>query len=152
MNSPNVSVITARADTEADDLSGTGTVYHAAIRSVNPAGISALGSNQVTIRLSDEAWARYSAQAETRGLALSTFLRQRLERQDEYLDSQLSLCARPAAAQQAAPVAPTVPASVHLEMLLVLRQIASPQKVDIARGELRRLGLESFMLPDAPGK
>ncbi len=111
-----------------------------------------MGSNQVTIRLSDKAWARYSAQAETRGVALSTFLRQRLERQDEYLDSQLALSARPAATQQVTPSAPTVPASVHLEMLLVLRQIASPQKVDIARGELRRLGLESFKLPDAPGK
>lgn len=111
-----------------------------------------MGSNQVTIRLTDEAWARYSALAETRGVALSTFLRERLEQQDEYLASELALRARPAASPPATPPAPTVPASVHLEMLLILRQIASPQKVDIARGELRRLGLESFKLPDAPEK
>ncbi len=110
-----------------------------------------MGSNQVTIRLSDEAWARYSAQAEARGIALSTFLRQRLERQDEYLDSELALRARPTAAPEAIP-APPLPPSAHLEMLMVLRQIASPQKVEAARAEVRRLGFEPYVWPDAPRK
>ncbi len=109
-----------------------------------------MGSNQVTIRLSDEAWARYSAQAETRGVALSTLLRHRLEQQDEYLDSELALRARPTAAPEAP--TPPVPVSLHLEMLMVLRQIASPQKVAIARAEVQRLGLEPYVWPGAPGK
>ncbi len=150
MNSPNVSVITARTDTEADDLLGHWHCLPCLHTIRQRAGRSALGTNHVTIRLSDEAWARYSAQAETRGVALSTLLRHRLEQQDEYLDSQLALSARPTPVQQATPPAPTVPASVHLEMLLVLRQIASPQKVDIARAELRRLGFEAFVMADAP--
>ncbi len=110
-----------------------------------------MGSNQVTIRLSDEAWVRYSSQAETRGIALSTLLRQRLERQDEFLDSELALRARPIAAPEAIP-APPLPPSAHLEMLMVLRQIASPQKVEVARAEVRRLGFEPYVWPDAPRK
>ncbi len=96
-----------------------------------------MGSIQVTIRLSDEAWARYSAQAETRGVALSTYLRQRLERQDEFLDSELALRARPAAPD---PSPPPGPSGETVEMLLLLRVIAGPQNSRMIHAEVERQG------------
>ncbi len=101
-----------------------------------------MGSNQVTIRLSDEAWAHYSGQAETRGIALSTFLRQRLEHQDEFLDSELALRARPTAAPE--PPHPPPPSGELVEILLMMRQLVGPQKAGIAHAEVERLGLESW--------
>ena len=103
-----------------------------------------MGSNQVTLRLSDEAWARYSAQAETRGVALSTFLRQRLERQDEFLDSELALRAQRAAIPE--PAGPTPPPGELIEILLMMRMLAGPQKSAVAQKEIERQGLPTWDL------
>ncbi len=97
-----------------------------------------MGSNQVTIRLSDEAWARYSSLAEARGVALSTFLRQRLEHQDEFIESQLALRARPAPE----PSPPPGPSGETVEMLLLLRVIAGPQNSRMIHAEVERQGFE----------
>ncbi len=41
-----------------------------------------MSSTHVSLRLSSDAWTRYSAEAQARGVALGTYLRQRLEEQD----------------------------------------------------------------------
>jgi hypothetical protein len=105
-----------------------------------------LDSIHVSLRLSRDAWERYSEEAAALGLALGTYLRSRLEHVDRYVENELALRARPV--QPASGPGPGTPAplsqSVQLEMLLVLRQIARPQMVDMARAELKRIGLEPW--------
>ncbi|BDG08658.1 hypothetical protein [Anaeromyxobacter paludicola] len=112
-----------------------------------------MSSTNVHVRLSSEAWRRYSAEAQTRGIALGTHLRQRLEEQDR-LVAELAIHA---AAEQSAAAheqsAPNVPAAVALppflegalaELLLVLRQLAGPQRSAVAQKEVERRGLSSW--------
>ena len=44
-----------------------------------------MSSNNAHLRLSRDTWARYSADARARGVALGTYLRQRLEQQDQLI-------------------------------------------------------------------
>jgi hypothetical protein len=104
-------------------------------------------STHVSVRLSHDAWTRYSAQAEAHDLALGTYLRRRLEQQDQFLESEFALrskVAGPAASETAAGQKCSVPIGLLVEMLFILRQIASPQKSAIAHSEVKRLGLETW--------
>ena len=111
-------------------------------------------SIHVSFRLSRDAWERYSDEAQALGVALGTYLRNRLEHVDRFLASELALRAGPAQATAApAPAGPApLPPSVLLELLLVVRQLASPEKVGIAQGELRRLGLDVWSSGKSPGR
>ena len=48
----------------------------------------------VHFRLSHEAWVRYSSQAQAHEMALGTWLRLRLEQQDEFLAGELAAIVR----------------------------------------------------------
>lgn len=104
-------------------------------------------STHVSVRLSHAAWTRYSAQAEAHDLALGTYLRRRLELQDEFLENELALRSRAsglAAAEPAAAERCSVSVGLLVEILLILRQIVSPQKSAMAQSEVVRLGLEAW--------
>lgn len=106
-------------------------------------------STHVSVRLGRDAWTRYSAEAEAHDLALGTYLRRRLERQDEFLENELALRSRlgaPASANAAGPRC-SVPIGLLVEMLFILRQIVSPQKSAIAHSEVKRLGFETWEAP-----
>lgn len=93
----------------------------------------------VHFRLSHEAWVRYSSQAQAHEMALGTWLRLRLEQQDEFLAGELAklkLAAQPAPATKPDPLAGSI-----LEMLMLLRGIVGPEKSRMARKEAERRGL-----------
>lgn len=106
-----------------------------------------MSSTHVSVRLSRDAWTRYSAEAQTRGVALGTYLRQRLEEQDRLV---AELAIRAAVEQAASDREPTEsPASgsdsgTLVEVLLLLRSIAGPQKSAVAQKEVERRGLSSW--------
>lgn len=88
----------------------------------------------VTIRLSAEKRSLYEIEAAHRKQSLGTYLRERLE-QSEVLSHQ--------------PSGNTTPPSSHeqgvlLEILLLLRYIASPEKLNLVRGELKRLNIPTW--------
>lgn len=100
----------------------------------------------VGVRLRSDAWARYSAEAQALGVSMGAYLRRRLEEQDEIA---ASLDALRAAVERAALVAPTAALPPRLEgtmveLLLLLRSIANPQKTAMVHAEVMRRGLESF--------
>jgi hypothetical protein len=105
-------------------------------------------STHVSIRLSHDAWTRYAAQAEAHDLALGTYLRRRLEQQDEFIENELALRSRltktttEAAAQKC-----SVPLGLLVEMLFLLRQLSNPQRSAMVNSEVRRLGLETWEHP-----
>ncbi len=108
-----------------------------------------MGAIVVCIRLSPDAWARYSGEANAQGIALATYLRRRLEHQDRFLENELALRAGSAAAPEAA--RPTPPPGELIELLIMMRQLVGPQKSAIARSEVKRQGLEIWDLDtDAP--
>lgn len=106
-----------------------------------------MSSTHVSIRLSNDAWTRYSAEAQARGVALGTYLRQRLEEQDRLV---AELAIRAAAEQGASarePPASSAAASdsgTIVEVLLLLRSLAGPQKSAVAQKEVERRGLASW--------
>jgi hypothetical protein len=107
-------------------------------------------STHVSVRLSHGAWTRYSAQAEAHDLALGTYLRRRLEQQDEFLESELALRSKvstPDPPETAAGPKCPVPIGLLVEMLFMLRQIVSPQNSRMAYSEVKRLGLETWEAP-----
>lgn len=96
--------------------------------------------DHVHFRLSHEAWVRYSSQAQALEMALGSYLRLRLERQDEFLAGELAklkLAAQPAPAR---PDHDPLSGSV-LEMLMLLRMLAGPEKSRVASREAERRGL-----------
>jgi hypothetical protein len=106
-----------------------------------------MASVHVTVRLDHGTWKRYSAQAEARGVALGTYLRRRLELQDQALAAELDRPARgsdPAQPEKANPMPPPVAAGTLVELLYLLRTIAGPQKSAMASSEVARRGLESW--------
>ena len=106
-----------------------------------------MNSTKVTIWLSSDAWTRYSIEAQGRRIALATYLRQRLEEQDR-LVAELALRAATeqsaAAGEQPAGAAPASDSGTIVEVLLLLRSIAGPQKSAVARKEVERRGLASW--------
>ena len=106
-------------------------------------------STHVSFRLSDDAWARYTAQAEAHDLPLGTYLRRRLEQQDEFIENELALRSRltKTAASEAAAQECSVPIGLLVEMLFMLRQIVSPLNSKMAYSEVKRLGLDTWEHP-----
>jgi hypothetical protein len=106
-------------------------------------------STHVSVRLSHDAWTRYAAQAEAHDLALGTYLRRRLEQQDEFIENELALRSRitKAAATGAAVQKCSVPIGLLVEMLFLLRQLSNPQRSAMVNSEVRRLGLETWEHP-----
>jgi hypothetical protein len=107
-----------------------------------------MSSTHVSVRLSSDAWTRYSAEAQARGVALGTYLRQRLEEQDRLV---AELAIRAAAEQGASTREPAAAASASasdsgtlVEVLLLLRSLAGPQKSAVAQKEVERRGLSSW--------
>src|SRR6266496_4337126 len=101
-------------------------------------------STHVSVRLSHGAWSRYCAEAEAHDLALGTYLRRRLEQQDQFLENELALRSRVAGAassENASGTRCSAPVGLFVEILFILRQIVSPQKSAIAHSEVKRLGL-----------
>ena len=99
------------------------------------------------VRLSESRWERYSAEASAAGVPLSTYIRQRLEREDGIADQIAELrCvvehgAEARRSETCEPAPAAVDRAVSLESLLLLRQLATPQKTSIAQGELERRGI-----------
>lgn len=88
----------------------------------------------VGMRLSTEMWARHSVAAQVLGVPLSVYLRQRLEEQDRTaatlaeIRSSLAHAAAGAEASGEAAISP----SLLVEVVLLLRQLAGPQRVGLA--------------------
>jgi hypothetical protein len=110
-----------------------------------------MSSTNVAFRLRREAWTRYSMEAQQRGVALGTYLRQRLEEQDRMI-AELSV--RGAAAQNATQRdeprdeprnrTPPVELGTLVEVLFLLRTVAGPQKTAMVQKEVERRGLASW--------
>jgi len=106
-----------------------------------------MSSTNVAFRLGREAWTRYSMEAQQRGVALGTYLRQRLEEQDRVI-AELSL--RSAVVQNATPRdeprkgSPAVELGTLVEVLYLLRTIAGPQKTAMVQKEVERRGLSAW--------
>jgi hypothetical protein len=98
----------------------------------------------VGMRLARETWERHSAAAQLLGLPLGVYLRQRLEEQDRtataLAELRDSLERGVVAARSSAEPAGT--RGLLVEMLLILRQLAGPQRAGIAHKEAERLGLQ----------
>jgi hypothetical protein len=101
-----------------------------------------MASFHVSFRISHDAWKRYSTEAEVRDLPLGTYLRRRLEQQDQVLAAEL-LRARPATPPEAdrGPTSPAAMRGTLVEMAILLRSIAGPQRSNMARKEVERQGL-----------
>ena len=105
-------------------------------------------STSVSFRLENDVWARYSAAAQARGVTLATYLRRRLERQDQLESELASLRHAVEHAASNGSAAGTGKASIApgalVEMLLLLRSLAGPQKATVAQKEVERRGLETW--------
>ncbi len=102
-----------------------------------------MSSINVHIRVSKETWIRYSREAQERCVTVGTHLRQRLEEQDKVI---AELAIRAATEQSAsAPTQPSATSGTELatlvELLLIVRSLAGPQRSAIARKEVERRGL-----------
>ncbi|MFL0419560.1 hypothetical protein [Sphingomonas sp. 179-A 4D3 NHS] len=108
------------------------------------------------VRLTDAQTLIYTAQAEQRGVPLSTYLRERLERADRADEELSSIRAslmelgdavdelrRERPADGHASPAPSQPAddAMAIETLLLLRGLAGPQKQQMVKAEVERQGL-----------
>jgi len=106
-----------------------------------------MSSNNAHLRLSHDTWARYSADARARGVALGTYLRQRLEEQDR-LVAELAIRAASeedaAARGRPATDGPSTDSGTLVEVLLLLRSMVGPQKSAMVHKEIERLGLSSW--------
>ncbi|HET9596262.1 MAG TPA: hypothetical protein VFP65_11810 [Anaeromyxobacteraceae bacterium] len=92
----------------------------------------------VGIRMERGVWERHSAAAQSLGVPLSVYLRRRLEEQERMavalaeVQASLERSAAAAAAER----------GLLVEMLLILRQLAGPQRSVVAQREVERQGLE----------
>ena len=100
------------------------------------------------LRLDATAHARYSREAASARKPLATYLRELLERRNALedrlatIEHALEELAAAATTRQAQPAkTPASDQAVILEMLIVLRQLAGPQKADLAQKELKRRGI-----------
>jgi hypothetical protein len=103
-----------------------------------------MASFHISFRLSYEAWKRYSALAEVSDLPLGTFLRRRLELQDQVLATELDLRARsakPPEDEGGKTMPPDVMKGTLVEILLLLRSIAGLQRCGMVQKEVERRGL-----------
>ena len=103
-------------------------------------------SNRVHFRLNDQVFVRYSSQAQSQDMALGSYLRWRLEQQDQFLAAEAAMLKRSVShapdTAQAPP--PTLPPGLFVELLLLLRSLCGPQKAAVAQKEVERRGLETW--------
>jgi hypothetical protein len=108
----------------------------------------------IHLRLSRAAWERYSGEAAILSKPLSTYLRERLEREDELL-AELASIRRAVENLAAAPRSSSgdggASPGLLLEVLLLCRSLAQPQRTETAQAELRRLGVDVWQPPPAGG-
>jgi hypothetical protein len=102
----------------------------------------------VAFRLKYDDWIRHSEDAQRRGMALGSYLRFRLEERDQLAAEvaqlrTLLLAVGPHPGPEAEKSQP-IPPETFLEMLLMLRALAGPQKALMAEKEVERLGIESW--------
>jgi hypothetical protein len=118
--------------------------------------------NLVRVRLTEGQMLVYAAQAEQRGVPISTYLRDRLaeadtvnrdiesiraamidmgEMLDELRDQRVN-----AGKSGSAPVQPepAIPNAVQIETLMMLREMASPQQMRLVWGELDRQNIKPW--------
>jgi len=106
----------------------------------------------IHLRLSYLVWERYANSAAELRKPLSTFLRERLEREDGQLEELVAI--RRALESLSSSLSPDQPLqasvtsgnaashqAIMLEILLICRSIAQPQRTEVAQGEVARLGL-----------
>jgi len=101
----------------------------------------------VGFRLGREAWERHSAAAQALGVPLGAYLRRRLDEQErlaEELGALRAALERRACHQPTSDGLPAFAPGVLVELLLLLRTIANPQKVAMAQKEVERRGLETW--------
>jgi hypothetical protein len=129
--------------------------------------------NWVRVRLTEGQMLIYTAEAERRGVPVSTYLRDRLAEADTVNEDVASIRAamidmgetmdelrdRPADRQATAPaqVAQTSnePTAVQVETLLLLRALAGAQKLQMVMAEVERQGFTPWKATekrDAPGR
>ena len=100
----------------------------------------------VGMRLRCEVWERYSAAAQRLGVPLSAYLRQRLDDQDRWAEEFAALrveLEHKAATSKPGSV-PSFTSGVLVEMLLLLRMMAGPQRSDLAQREVERRKMEDI--------
>ncbi len=105
-----------------------------------------MATTSVGVRLTSEAWARYSAEAQAHEMPLAAYLRLRVEKWDQ-LESELTALRRAVERMGKGGGEPNsrgteLQPGVLVEMLLLLRALAGPQKAGIAQKEVERRGLE----------
>jgi hypothetical protein len=101
----------------------------------------------VCFRLTEDVWTRYAIEAQRRGVALGTHLRQRLEEQDRLIAELVLRAVAEQSASSLASPSTTSPASdsgTLVEVLILLRTVAGPQNSVMAQKEVERLGLSSW--------
>jgi hypothetical protein len=107
----------------------------------------------IHLRLSRAAWVRYSTEAAALSQSLASYLRQRLEREDELVAELASIrrALENSSASSASTAATSTPAgaspSMLLEVLLLCRSLAQHQRTETVQAEVRRLGLEVWQPP-----
>ena len=90
----------------------------------------------VTIRLSTEKRFLYESEAASRNQSLRTYLRERLE-QSENLSHQPSTNPSPSSSHDQ---------GILLEILLILRYLVSPEKLNLVRRDLKRLNIPTWQV------
>lgn len=100
----------------------------------------------VGVRLKGDVWIRYSAEAQAQGMPLGSYLRRRLEEQDSLAGELAALRHTMERALAALAYGGTraPPDGTLVEVLLLLRSIAGPQKAAVAQKEVERRGLETW--------
>lgn len=106
-----------------------------------------MSSIKVNLRLSTDAWPRYSAEAQARRVAVATYLRERLEHEDRVIAEiavRAAIEQNAAARDQPAADGSSTISGTLVEVLFLLRSIAGPQKSAMVHKEVERLGLTSW--------
>lgn len=119
------------------------------------------GSVAVHLRLSHAAWLRYANDAAVLRKPLGTFLRERLERQDDHLQELQSLRgtlerleasqAKPALHGEGGKAPADTPTAALLEVLLLLRGSTKVDQVRAVWAELERISVRRFQSGEAVG-
>jgi hypothetical protein len=89
----------------------------------------------ITIRLPAEKRFLYEREAAHQGKSLSAYLRERLEKSEAYSHNLSG---------NNLPTLSSHDQGILLEILLILRYIASPEKLNIVRGDLKRLNIPTW--------
>jgi hypothetical protein len=102
----------------------------------------------VSLRLSKDVYIRYATEAHVKSLSLAALLRSYLENQDRLLQGEIADLRRgleqvAAASASTGKDEPAMRPAV-LEMLLLLRSLAGPQRALMTQKEVERRGLETW--------